>query len=83
MGLSKTADRPQIMHHLNDRICIGIEYMCFQSTIGGLVIEPIACEQRSPSVRLVAYSKSKSSTPNLEYSISTFRYVTGTSSTAS
>jgi hypothetical protein len=83
MGLGKTPDRPQIMHDLDDRICIGIEYMCLQSTIRGLVIEPISCEQIPYSVTFAAYSKSKSSTPNLEYSISTLRYITGTSSTTS
>jgi hypothetical protein len=53
--------------------------VCFEARMCGFVIESMnvspECLER---IRVIFYSKSKSSTPNLEYSISTFLYFLGT-----
>lgn len=51
--------------------------MGLEPTKGGLVVEPEESEDEEGQLRIM-YPKSKSSTPNFEYSISTLRYMRGT-----
>jgi hypothetical protein len=46
-----------------------------ETTICGLVVEPEEGRDRGERNRQTMYPKSKSSTPNFEYSISTLRYM--------
>lgn len=70
------------MHGLYYRVGVGIKNMSLQTAEVGLVIEAADARvlvERSNGVEKLTHPKSKSSTPNFEYSISTRRYIRGIS----
>lgn len=71
------ADGPEIPQHLEQRVGIGVEDVGFQSAVCGLVVEsgdmPSAKTKTATWRPASTHSKSKSSTPNLLYLISTLR----------
>lgn len=40
VGFRKPSDGRAVMHNLQDRICVGVEDMCFQPAVFGLVVKP-------------------------------------------
>lgn len=73
MRLGQNTDRQEVVHDLHDWICVGVENVGFQTTEFSLVVEPVSYISSSRVSKKQAYAKSKSSTPNFEYSISTLR----------
>lgn len=83
MSEGKVAQQGGVVHYLYKRVGIGIRDVVFESSVWSLVEEPgDTCKSLAPldlEGESMAYPKSKSSTPNLLYLISTFRYSAGTS----
>ncbi len=75
MRLRQTPDRERIMHHLYQWVRVRIEDVRLQTAEGRAVVEPADVSIRYVLVEILHHThpKSKSSTPNFEYSISTLR----------
>lgn len=85
MGLGEAANRMNVVHDLQQWVGVGVQNVRFKAAEFSLVIEAMS-NMRISSMKDEGSSdqrphpKSKSSTPNFEYSISTFAYFLGTSS---
>ena len=70
--------RHAIVQHLDQRVRVRVEDVRFEAAVARLVVEPVRYLAGLVMLGGSSYPKSKSSTPNFEYSISTLRYSLGT-----
>jgi len=82
VGFGELSNGRNVVHRLYYRVGVRIKNMSLQATKIGLVVEAADARDwadgRNEMVNLT-HPKSKSSTPNFEYSISTRRYIRGMS----